>query len=84
MTKAEILKTVETIVGEVVDTDDVSLTPESTAEDVPGWDSAAHVNILIAVEAKFGIRFDASEISEISSVGMLLDMIESKAATRAA
>ena len=84
MTKAEILKSVETIVGEVLDTDDVSLTPESTAEDVPGWDSAAHVNILIAVEAKFGIRFDAIEIGEISSVGMLLDMIESKATTPAA
>jgi acyl carrier protein len=78
MTKAEITKSLEKLVGEILEVDEISLTPETTADDVPGWDSVAHVNILVTVEATFGVRFDASEISNLSSVGVLVDMIDAK------
>ena len=78
MTKAEITKALERLVGEILEVDELSLTPETTADDVPGWDSVAHVNILGTVESTFGVRFDASEISNLSSVGVLVDMIDAK------
>lgn len=78
MTKAEITKSLEKLVGEILEVDELSLTPETTADDVPGWDSVAHVNILVTVESTFGVRFDASEISNLSSVGVLVDMIDAK------
>ena len=78
MTKGEILESLDKIIGEIVEVDDLKLTRESTAEDVDGWDSVAHVNILIAIEATFGIRFDAEEIGSLSSVGVLIDMIDLK------
>jgi acyl carrier protein len=78
MTKAEIMGSLEKLIGEVLEVDEISLTSETTADDVPGWDSVAHVNILVTIEATFGIRFDASEISSLSSVGVLVDMIDAK------
>ena len=84
MTKDEIMKSLEKIVAEIVEADEVSLAPETTADDVPGWDSVAHVNILVAVESTFGVRFDAGEISDLSSVGVLVDMVDAKLQAAAA
>jgi acyl carrier protein len=78
MTKAEILESLDKLVGEILEADDLRLTRETTADDVDGWDSVAHVNILVAVESTFGIRFDSREIGSLSSVGVLIDMIDVK------
>jgi acyl carrier protein len=49
-----------------------------TAEDVVGWDSAAHVNLILAIEMRFGITFRTSEIDDIRTVGELIDAICAK------
>jgi acyl carrier protein len=56
----------------------LTLTPMMTAYDVAGWDSLAHVELLMAVETEFGIRFTTSEIASLKQVGDLQEMIRSK------
>jgi len=55
-----------------------------TAADVDGWDSLAHINLIIAVERKLGIKFATAEISRMKepdqNVGTFLRLIESKVA----
>ena len=62
--------------------DDIVLRDEMTADDIDGWDSLAHVNLIIAVEKRFGIRFAAAEISNLKgegqNIGTFQRMIESK------
>ena len=63
---------------QVFDDDDIRIAPETTANDVDGWDSLSHVNLIVAVEAHFGIRFSQKELLTFRNVGDLLRSIESK------
>ena len=51
--------------------DDLELRPDLTADDVPGWDSARQIEILLAVEQHFGVRFSSRQIDTFDSVGAL-------------
>jgi len=63
---------------DVFDAEDLSITRQSTAADVYGWDSLMHVRLLLAIESAFGIRFTTSEVASFSNVGELVDAIERK------
>jgi acyl carrier protein len=62
----------------VFDNDEINIQPEMTANDVDGWDSLSHVNLILAVEKGFGIRFQQKELLTFKNVGDLLRSIESK------
>jgi acyl carrier protein len=49
---------------------------ELTAGSIPEWDSAAHVGLIMAIEAEFGISLDVTDAVEIESVGDLLVIVE--------
>jgi acyl carrier protein len=63
---------------EVFDDDDIKISPEMTANDVDGWDSLSHVNLIVAIESKFKITFSQKELLTFKNVGGLLDSIRSK------
>jgi len=62
--------------------DQLVLRDEMTADDVEGWDSLAHLNLIIALEKSFGIRFATAEISRLKedgqNIGSLLALITCK------
>lgn len=62
----------------VFDDDDIAIGRETTANDVDGWDSLSHTNLIVAVESAFGIRFLQKELLTFRNVGDLLDSIENK------
>ncbi|MBM3888727.1 MAG: acyl carrier protein [Verrucomicrobia bacterium] len=62
----------------VFDNDEINIQPEMTANDVDGWDSLSHVNLILAVEKGFGIKFNQRELLTFKNVGDLLRSIESK------
>lgn len=66
------------IFHDVFDDDTIVLRPDLTAADVEGWDSLAHVRLLLTVERKMGIRFNAAEAGKLKNVGELLELIDSK------
>jgi acyl carrier protein len=78
MDSQEILAQLTDIVREVLEDDDIVLRPDMTAEDVPGWDSMAHINIIVAAEIQFGIKFRAAETEELRDVGGFVELIEAK------
>ena len=82
MTQAEILQAVTEIMREFFDDDELRLTPETTADDVPAWDSLNHVNIIIGIEQRLKIRFLTSEIEGLHNVGELVKVIERKLAAK--
>jgi acyl carrier protein len=67
---------------EVFANDEITLKPETTSNDVDGWDSLSHVNLMIAVELKFGIDFTQREIQSFANVGELAACIEKKLAVK--
>ncbi len=62
----------------VFEDDSIVLTSELTADDVEGWDSLSHVNLIIAVEIEFGIEFTQAEVRTFENVGALMNAIENK------
>ena len=62
----------------------VTLTPETTADDVPGWDSMNHIFIVVEIERQFGIKFQTAEMEELKNVGELVQLIGSKLSDKAA
>ena len=72
------MKKLNGIFCEVFDDDTLEIAPEMTANDVDGWDSLSHVNLIVAVEARFNIRFSQKELLTFRNVGDLLNCIERK------
>ena len=76
---AIIAKIAETL-AEVLDEDQVALSETTTADDVEGWDSLAHVRLIIALERAIGIRFESTEITAPENIGQMVDLIQAKLA----
>jgi acyl carrier protein len=66
----------------VFDDPEIVIGDGTTSKDIDGWDSLAHVNLIIALEKELGIKFATAEISKLSNegqnVGGLLKLIRSK------
>jgi acyl carrier protein len=75
MTDAEILQRVARIVADVLGLDGLVLTKATTAPDVEGWDSLANMQIIVAIEKAFGIRFRTGEIASMKNVGALVTRV---------
>ena len=54
------------------------IAPDMTPNDIDGWDSMAHVNLIAAVELRFGLKFDRKELRKIGTVGDLGQLIDAK------
>jgi acyl carrier protein len=78
MDRQEILNQVTQVFIDTLDEENTTLTESSTADDVEGWDSLTHVQLVVAVEKKFKIRFAAKEIQSWKNVGELINSISSK------
>ena len=78
MTPAKILEQVAEIVADTIGLDTLILTPATTAADVEGWDSLANVQIFVALDKRFGIRFRTGEMAPIRKVGELVKRIEGR------
>ena len=74
----DIMERLEAIFRNVLADDVLSLRPEMTADDIEGWDSIAHVNLIFAMEEEFGIMMSAKEIENLSNVGDIVALIERK------
>ena len=58
--------------------DEWEINDETTAPQVPGWDSLNHINVIVAVEKQFNLRFRSIEVLKLKTVGDLQKLIDSK------
>jgi acyl carrier protein len=70
----------KTVVLGALKLDDWELTDSTVATEVPGWDSLSHMNVLLAVEKHFRIRFRNVEVLRVKNVGDLQRLVDSKLA----
>jgi acyl carrier protein len=55
--------------------DNWDIREETKASEVPGWDSLNHVNVIMAVEEHFRVRFKTSEVLKLKSIGDLQRLV---------
>lgn len=68
----------------VFDDDTIQITPEMTANDLDGWDSLSHVNLIVAVEVRFSIRFTRKELLTLKKIDDLYNAVAAKISVKAA
>jgi acyl carrier protein len=75
MNKDEILAKLQDVFRDFFGDDAVTLTDAMTSEDVKGWDSVSHIQLVFEVEEAFDVMFPADEIPKMTSVNHLIDRI---------
>jgi acyl carrier protein len=78
MDRTDILKQVNEIFIDILDNKNIILTDETSASDIEEWDSLNHIQLVVAIERKFGIRFTSRQIQGWTKVGEMIEDIRSK------
>ena len=75
MTREEIYVKLNEVFQDVFDDEDITVSDATVAADVDGWDSLEHINLIVAVERCFGIKFTMGETTGLKNVGEMVDRI---------
>ena len=78
MAREDILSQVAEILMDVLDVEDLIITEKTHASEVDEWDSLNHIQLIVAIEKHFDIRFTSREIQSWANVGEMIDSIEQK------
>jgi acyl carrier protein len=78
MERTEIFEKLNEIFVDVMDNDNINLTESTTANDIDEWDSLTQIQLVVAIEKTFGIKFTAAEITSWPDVGAMVDCIQRK------
>ena len=74
----ETLEILNTVFRQVFDDDSLVVTRATSAKDIEEWDSLSHLNLVMAVEQRFGIKIALGELRSLKNVGEMSDLIAKK------
>jgi acyl carrier protein len=69
---------IKRVMADILDLDAALIREDTSAENVPNWDSANHLQLVLALEEEFSISFDVTEIEVMFSYFDIVQMIQSK------
>ena len=75
MDSSTLIQELQPIFADVLDRPDLVVTNESSPLNVDGWDSLAHINLLVAIEKRYKIRFSLDELEDLKNVGDIANLI---------
>jgi acyl carrier protein len=78
MDESAIFAKLTQIFRDTLENDSIVLTPQTVADDVPGWDSMNHIFLVVETERAFGIKFQTAEMEELKNIGDLAHLIGRK------
>lgn len=81
---SDLLAALQGVFRSVFDDDGLTITTETDASSIPDWDSLMHINLIVAIEKRFGVKFTTGEIARLKkpgeNVASLIALIETKLA----
>lgn len=78
MERNEIHNNLQEIFRTVFDDSTLTINDNTTSEDIEDWDSLEQINLIVAIEKKFNIKFKLEEVTGLANVGAMIDLIISK------
>ncbi len=78
MTREAVFEKLNTIFRDNFDDDEICLTDATSSEDIEDWDSLEQINLVVAIQDAFGIKFNIDEVNAMKNVGEMADAILEK------
>ena len=78
----EVMETLTGIFREIFDNPGLVLHDAMTAADVENWDSLNHIDLIVAVEKKFKVKFTTKDVTSLKTVGDLAELVQKKLAAK--
>lgn len=75
MSREEVYEQLNEVFQDVFDDENIIVSDGTTADDIEDWDSLEHINLIVAVEQKFHVKFNMGEVNRFKNVGEMVDLI---------
>lgn len=80
MQDTQIYEKLTIVFHDIFDDKSIILSPTTSAADIDAWDSFNHINLVLAVQASFGVKFSSTELESMENVGDIAALIQKKLA----
>lgn len=78
MNREEVYEQLTQVFRDVFDNEDITINDNTTADDIDEWDSMEYINLIIAVEEEFSIKFTMGQVNGMKNVGEMVGLIIEK------
>jgi acyl carrier protein len=72
----------QVVFRDIFDDDSIVLREDMTAADVANWDSLNHIDLIVAIEREFKVKFTTAEVTMLKNVGQLAALVDKKRASK--
>jgi len=79
VSREEVFEKVTDIFRDVFDDEDLVIGETTNSDDIEDWDSLEHIQLIVAMEKEFNIKFDIKTVNTLENVGQMVDLILSMA-----
>ncbi len=75
MSREEVYERLNMVFRDVLDDESIELNDDTVADDVDGWDSFEHINLIVGVEEEFNFKIPMNKVVTMKNVGEMVDII---------
>lgn len=75
MTKEVVFEKLQEIFRDIFDDEELVIQDSTNSSNIEDWDSLNHINLVVAIESEFNIKFELEELSNLKDVGAMIDLI---------
>lgn len=75
MTREDVYKELNAIFRNNFDDEKIELTDNTSSSDIDGWDSLEQINLIVAIQDTFDIKFNIEEANSMKNIGEIVDLI---------
>lgn len=75
MEKEDLFENIQEIFRDIFDDEFLTIESSTNSDDIEDWDSLNHINLVVAIENEFSIKFGFDELSDLKNVGAMVDLI---------
>ncbi len=79
MKDEQIYERINGVFRDIFDDDSITVNANTTADDIEDWDSLEHINLIVAIEEEFGMKFNMNEVTTMKNVGEMVEIIKVRA-----
>lgn len=71
-------QSIKSVMSDILNIPEELITEDTASDNTEGWDSANHIQLVVALEQEFSISFDVKEFEALLSYADIYDMVQSK------